>query len=472
MLKLLVKFALIMVICLISACGQDYQAPYLAMPFNYKEAPKGWKFAEPRDTENKGAWWTVFKDPYLDSLEQKINISNQNVAQFVAQYQQALATIEATRASYWPTLSATASGIRSKQSANTNTTNKTSGSSIPINDFLLEPSLSWTPDLFGIIGQAVDADEAAAQASAAALANTQLSIQSMLAQTYFQLRSLDLVQKFLDDTVRAYSKSLKLVQNKYTAGVASRLDITQAETQLQSTITQALDNGILRAQYEHAIAVMIGEPPENFFIARNNTTFINPSIPIGVPSVLLERRPDIAQAERLMAQANAQIGLQIAAYFPVLTLTGADGFSSTKYKNLISHSSNLWSIGAALAETIFDGGARSAKIKGAQANYEQTVAFYKQTVLSALQDVEDNLVALRILDKEVKVQKLAVASATQGLQITMNQYNSGTAAYSDVITAQTTAYAAKQTAAAITSRRMVAAVKLIQALGGGWENSL
>jgi NodT family efflux transporter outer membrane factor (OMF) lipoprotein len=453
--KYILTISILVTLFLMSACniGPDYQKPKMNIAKSFKEAPKGWKIAEPRDSIDKGQWWQVFKEPKLNALMKKVDISNQNIAIAVAQYQQALALVKEASANYWPTVGLTAGSSREEKiisnSANAN--------------------ISWSPDFFGIVARAKEASIAGAQASAAQLADTKLSTQALLAQTYFQLQALDVTQKLLDDAVSDYKKLLKLTTNRYNAGIATRLDIIQSQTQLQSATALALDNQISRAQYEHAIAVLIGQIPSQFSLKFKNPTLIMPKIPLCAPSHLLERRPDIAQAERLIAQANAQIGLAQAAFFPSLTLTGSYGYVNNSLTNLFSTSNQLWSLGAQVAETLIDGGTRSAKIDSALAAYEQSVASYKQTVLNAFQQVEDNLVALRVLESEIIVQNSTIASADLALQITINQYKSGTATYDNVIDSMNTYYTAKQTAASLYSRQMVAAVSLIQALGGSWK---
>jgi NodT family efflux transporter outer membrane factor (OMF) lipoprotein len=422
----------------------------------FKQAPIGWKIATPADKVDKGQWWQIFNDKQLNALEDKVNISNQNIALALARYKQSVAQLTEVSANYWPNVSLAAHGGRSKQGT--------------VKDNVsLNPSVSWTPDVFGVISLAQQVTNAGTEASAAQLANTKLAMQALLAQAYFKLRALDITQKLLDSAVVDYKKLLKLTTSRYHSGISSRLDIVQTQTQLQSAIAQALDNKISRAQCEHSIAVLVGEIPDKFALNINVAKLKMPSIPLKAPSYLLERRPDIAQAERLVAQANTQIGLATAAYFPVITLTGAYGVASDKFSNLFSPANHIWSIGANLVENIFDGGARSAKIDGANAVYEQSVASYKQTVLTAFNEVEDNLVALRILESEVSVQASAVASADLALQITMNKYTAGTIAYPEVIESLATYYTAQKVAAMLYSRRMVAAVALIQALGGGWE---
>jgi NodT family efflux transporter outer membrane factor (OMF) lipoprotein len=463
--KLKLHASCILATLFLSACsiGPDYQKTSIVLNGGYKEAPKGWKIAEPKETPNR-TWWTVFNDPYLNALMCRVNVSNQNIISAIAQYKQALALVDETRANYWPVVVVDASDTRSQTS--NSTVNSRLFAKGPSTTYIVEPSATWSPDIFGVVRRAVEASEAGAEASAAQLAATRLSMQALLAQTYFQLRSADQVQKLLDDNVISYKKSLELTKYRYASGVASRLDIAQADSQLQTVITQALDNGINRAQYEHAIAVLVGSTPENFGVSVQNAKLAMPVIPRQVPSVLLERRPDIAQAERLVAQANANIGVAIAAYFPILTLTGAGGYSSSKYSNVFTQPAQIWSIAAAAAETVFNGGLTAAQVQAARASYDQTVASYKQTVLTALQQVEDNLVSLRILDSEVNVQARAVASAELAEKITINQYKSGVVPYSSVTLAQATSYTAKVTAASIDSRRMVATVGLIQALGG------
>jgi NodT family efflux transporter outer membrane factor (OMF) lipoprotein len=315
----------------------------------------------------------------------------------------------------------------------------------------------------------VEANAAGAQASAAQLALVRLSSQATLAQTYFQLRALDKDQKILDDTVVDYRKALKLTKNRYASGVAGRTDVVQAQSQLDNARALAINNRIGRAQFEHAIAVLLGEPPANLSIPAEPLTAKPPAIPLEVPSALLERRPDVAQSERLAAEANAQIGVAIAAYFPTLTLSGTASEQNRNYAHWFSIPALNWSLGPQLAETIFDGGLRKATTAAARANYEATVATYRQTVLTAFQDVEDNLVSLRVLKQQSVAENSAAASARLALKLIFNQYKSGTAAYSDVITAQTAAYTAEKSAADINGLRMTAAVGLVKALGGGWN---
>ncbi|MBI2791210.1 MAG: efflux transporter outer membrane subunit [Gammaproteobacteria bacterium] len=340
------------------------------------------------------------------------------------------------------------------------------------NNFNVALDATWEPDIWGSVRRAVEASEAGATASAAQLALTKLSMQASLAQFYFELRGLDGDQRVLDNTVLNYQKLLKITKNQYHVGTASKAAVLQVQSQLELAQVQALDNGIFRAQYEHAIAVLIGKPPGCFSLGPHLTSNSPPFIPVDVPSTLLERRPDIAQAERLVAQANAQIGVAIAAYFPTLTLTGVGGYEASLLRDLFTKPARYWSIAAQIADTLLDGGLRSAQVEAARAVYDQTVATYRQTVLSAFQDVEDNLVALRILNEELKKQNQAVETAHHALQLVMNEYKAGTVGLADVLNAQITAFTAEKGANDIEYQRMTFAVGLIKALGGGWHETL
>jgi NodT family efflux transporter outer membrane factor (OMF) lipoprotein len=338
-----------------------------------------------------------------------------------------------------------------------------------ISDYQLTGSASWEPDLWGRIRRTVEASKASAQASAADLESARLSAQATLAEDYFQLRTLDAQIKLFDDTVSAYRKFLELTQNRYASGVASRADVLQAETQLESIQAQLIDTGATRAQTEHAIALLTGQPASTFSIPGMPIAGLPPSVPVGVPSELLERRPDIAAAERRVASANAQIGVAQAAYFPSLTLSADGGFSGSHLSNWLSWPSRFWSVGAALAETVFDGGLRGALTDEARASYDATVADYRQTVLTAFQEVEDQLAALRILEEEARVQDDAVKSSQKLTEITMNQYKAGTASYLNVITAQAAELSNERASLDILGRRMTASASLIKALGGRWN---
>lgn len=479
-------FTYLLIICL-SGCtvGPDYQRPSIKIPHDYKEVPKGWKFANPNDTCDRGKWWLVFNDPYLNTLEERVNISNENIKAAIAQYDQARAIVIQARSAFFPTVTGSGSATREKTATSTASsllsTTSSSGLStgsnssslssvgVPFTNYNVQLDASWAPDIWGSVRRTVEADVAGAQASAAQIAATRLSAQASLAQFYFELRGLDGDQILLDKTVKANEKLLKITINQYNAGTVSRENVLQAQSALEQAQVAAIDNKILRAQYEHAIAVLIGEPPANLSIAATTYALKVPSIPVEVPSTLLERRPDIAQAERLVAQANAEIGVAIAAYFPVLSLTETGGYSSTSLSTLFSKPSQFWSLGAQLADTIFDGGLRSGKVDAACATLRQTVAQYRQTVLTAFQDVEDNLASLRYLDAEISKQNDVVKASKEILSLVINQYNAGTAAQSDILNAELTAFTAEKEANDIAYRQMVSAVNLITALGGNWD---
>jgi NodT family efflux transporter outer membrane factor (OMF) lipoprotein len=453
------------------AVGPDYQRPSASVPATYKEAPEGWKVAQPADQTDRGEWWSIYKDERLDGLEAQLNASNQTIAQYAAAYRQARALVGEARAAFFPTVGASASMTRSGTGAGNRSTSSSSfGQTGSVNNqYSLSLDASWEPDLWGSVRRQVNEQKAGQQGAAADLANARLSAQATLAQTYFQLRSLDAQQKLLDDTVQAYEQSLKLTQNQYAQGIVARSDVIQAQTQLQSAQASAIDNGVARAQYEHAIAVLVGEPASTFSIPPVPLDATPPAVPAQLPSVILERRPDIASAERKAAAANEQIGVEIAAFFPTLTLSAQGGFESSIFSQLLRAPSRFWTLGPSLAATIFDGGLRAARTEAARAAYDQQVATYRQTVLTAFQDVEDNLASLRILEREIVVQEQAVASAQQALAIISNQYKAGTVAYISVLTAQTTAFTSQQKLASIAGQRMVSSVGLVKALGGGWD---
>ncbi|WP_230414288.1 efflux transporter outer membrane subunit [Collimonas silvisoli] len=451
---------------LLSACavGPDYVRPATVAPAAFKEN-KDWKTATPQDQELHGKWWEIYQDPQLNALVEQVNISNQNLAQAEAQFRQAKALVESARSSYFPMVSANVSATRSGGRSSSS-----SSGSVSTTD-ALGLSASWEPDLWGRISRTVEANRASAQASAADLQVARLSAQSSLAQNYLQLRVLDLQQNLLDETVAAYQKSLQLTQNQYAVGVVARSDVIQAQTQLKGAQAKALDNGVSRAQLEHAIALLTGQAASSFSIAPAPLVAVLPEIPIGVPSSLLERRPDVSSAERLAAAANAQIGVAKAAYFPNLTLSASGGFQSSSFANWLTVPNRIWSLGPALAATLFDGGARRAQSDKAIAAYDASVAVYKQAVLTSFQEVEDNLAALRILEQEAAVQDETVKFAHQAADLIMNQYRAGTVNYTSVVTAQTTAFNADLSALSIQDRRFAASVLLIKALGGGWNQT-
>ena len=456
------------------AVGPNYQRPAVAVPDAYKETPAGWKVAEPADGADRGAWWHAYGDARLDALVDQLGEANQTVAQYAAAYRQARALVGEARAAYFPTLGLSATASRAGQQLTRSSSGSTStGSASSVsrvgNTFSTSLDASWEPDLWGKVSRTVSAQEAGQQAAAADLANARLSAQATLAQTYFQLRALDAQQKLLDDTVQAYTQALKLTQNRYAQGVAARSDVLQAQTQLQSAQSAAVDNGVARAQDEHAIAVLVGQPASTFSIPPIPLDAEPPVVPVTLPSALLERRPDIAAAERKAAAANEQIGVAISAYFPSLTLSAQGGFESSVLSQLFTLPSRFWTVGPTLAATLFDGGLRHAQTQAARAAYDQQVAVYRQTVLAAFQDVEDNLASQRILAQEIVLQREAVDSARQALAIVTNEYRAGTVDYVTVLTAQTTAFSAEQKLASLAGQRMVSSVGLVKALGGGWD---
>jgi len=457
-------------VTLLSACtvGPNYVRPQATpeMPATFKEV-EGWKQAQPRDHTLTGAWWELFNDPQLNALEEQVVISNQNVLAAEAQYRQARSLIQSARAAYFPTVTAGASVTNSRQSGNVGP-----GSSSSVTSDTLLIDVAWEADIWGRIRRGVEASTAGAQASAADLAGARLSAQAALAQAYFQLHALDSQRRFLETTVSYYQKTLDLTRNRYASGVVAKSDVLQAETQLKSSQAQAIDVGVQRAQLEHAIALLTGKPASLFSLPVAPLSAVPPAIPFGLPSELLERRPDIAGAERRMAAANAQIGVAEAAWYPSLRLSASGGVESTKLAKLLTWPSRFWSIGPALSETVYDGGLRSAQNEQARAAYDASVAAYRQTVLTGFQEVEDNLLAaLRILEEEARVQEEAVRAARQSVIITDNQYKAGIVSYLNVLIAQTIEATNELTAIGIQGRRMVAGVLLIKALGGGWDTA-
>ena len=455
---------------LFTACtvGPDYVKPSALVPESYKEL-EGWKVAQPRDHLIREAWWKIFNDPRLNDLEEQVDISNQNVAVAEAQFRQARALVWAARAAYFPTATIGLAYTRSSKSTTLNpsaTTRRTT-----LNDFMLLGDVSWEPDLWGRVRRSVEASKASAQASAADLESTRLLIQAELAQNYLQLRTLDAQKQLLDETVIAFQKNLELTKNRYAAGVASKADVLLADTQLKVTQAQAIDVGVQRAQFEHAIALLVGKPASVFSIPFAPLTLAPPSIPVGIPSELLERRPDIAAAERRVAAANAQIGVAVAAYYPTVTLSASGGFESADLSKWLKWPSRFWSVGPGISETVFDGGLRQAQTAAARAAYDGTVASYRQTVLAGFQEVEDNLAALRILEEVSKAQDEAVKAARQSLAVILNQYKAGTVNYLAVIVVQAALLNNERTAVDILGRRVTAATLLIKALGGGWDAS-
>jgi NodT family efflux transporter outer membrane factor (OMF) lipoprotein len=443
------------------AVGPKYVRPTTQIPVAYKESAD-WKKAQPQDEIIRGAWWKIFNDPQLDALENQVNISNQNIAVAQAQYAQAYALVQAAKSSFFPILSANSSYTRSHASSgSSNAKNATSQT-------LLSADVNWELDLWGKIRRTIEANRANAQASEADLEGVRLSAQAQLAQDYFQLCSLDAQKKLLDDTTVIYQKFLDLTKNRYASGVAAESDVIQAQTQLEATQAQSIDIGVQRSQLEHAIALLIGKPASNFSLPILTLPATVPTVPAGLPSEILERRPDIAAAERTVAAANALIGVAESAYFPTLTLSASGSYESSNLARIFSSPNPLWSVGPALAETIFDAGLRQAQTAQARATYDADVASYRQTVLNAFSQVEDNLAALRILEQEAQVQDEAVNDAQKAVTLETNQYKAGTVSALDVINTQVTALTDKKAAVTILGQRMNACVLLIQYLGGGW----
>jgi len=452
--------------------GPSYVRPEVMAPPAYKELEgSGWKVAQPSDAALRGAWWEAFGDPQLNELAAQVSVSNQKLMVAEAQFRQARALVLVARSQYFPTATIGVGYSRSRPSATLATTGGTSrgGSPSASNDFILPIDVSWEADIWGRIRRNVEANRASAQASAGDLEATRLLFQSELAQDYFQLRTLDAQRQLLDAAAAAYLTSLQLTHNRYAGGVASAADVAQAETQLKATQAQAIDVGAQRAQLDHAIAVLIGRPPATFSIAAAPLATGPPAIPVGVPSELLERRPDIAAAERRVAAANAQIGVAVAAFFPTVTLSASAGFQSGSIAKWLIWPSRFWSVGPSITQTVFDGGLRSAQTAQARAVYDGSVATYREAVLGAFQDVEDNLAALRILEEEARVQDEAVKAAERSLALITNQYRAGTVSYLNVVVAQTAALTNQQAAVGIAGRQLTASVLLIKALGGSWS---
>jgi NodT family efflux transporter outer membrane factor (OMF) lipoprotein len=451
----------------LTACtvGPDYVRPAIEAPAAFKEAGE-WKAAQPRDYLARDKWWDIFGDPQLNALEELVDISNQNVRVAEAQFRQAEALVRAAGAGYFPVVSGNLSATRGR-SGLTNQNSFASGRAA--SDYSLSLGASWEADLWGRVRRLVESGKASAQASAADLESARLSAQAALAQDYFLLRIADAQRRLLDDTVAAYQKSMEMTKNRYVVGVADKLDVVQAETQLKATQAQAIDIGVQRAKLEHAIAVLVGKAPSTFAIEPTTPSATLPSIPVGVPSELLERRPDIAGAERRVAAANAQIGVAKSAFFPALTLSAAGGFESGGLAKWLTLPNRFWSVGPALAETLFDGGLRRAQSDQAVAAYDASVATYRQTVLGGFQEVEDNLAALRLLEQEAQVQDEAVKAARQSVILTTNQYKAGTVSYLNVVIVQATALANERTSVDLLGRRLAARVLLIEAIGGGWN---
>jgi NodT family efflux transporter outer membrane factor (OMF) lipoprotein len=463
---LLLAQALLLAGC---AVGPKYKTPTAPTPPAYKEMGD-WKTAQPSDQNLGGNWWEIFHDPQLNDLEQQVNVTNQNLKAAAAQYQQARAVLRYNRADYFPTITANPSAIREKYSDNRPASTAISRG-LTFNDFTVPFNVSYEANAWGRVSRNVEYYREQAQVSAADLAVVNLTMHATLAVDYFAARALDAEEKLLQDTVKQYEQAFQLNEDRYHGGIASEVDVEQARTILETTRAQAVDVGVARAQYEHAVAVLIGEPPADFHLPPLPLTTPPPPIPVGVPSELLERRPDIAAAERQVASANSQVGLAKLAYYPVINLTASGGFDSNAITTLFQGPSAIWSIGASAAVTVFDVGRRRALSDEAKAGYDSTVAAYRQTVLDAFQQVEDDLAALRILEQEAGIQEEAVQAARRSLSLSVTRYEGGVTSYLEVITAQNAALSDEVTAVNILGRRMASAVLLIQAVGGGWDRS-
>lgn len=453
----------------LSGCmvGPDYHRPDVSTPTQFKELP-GWTAAMPADDIAKGDWWKAFNDPLLNELEPQVSVSNQTVAKSYADYQAAMADVQVARSALFPTIGISGSGSKQRTAAGNAGSGvehlrpvSTSGS--------LEGNVSWAPDLWGKVRRTVEENKATAQASQATLANATLSEQTALATAVVDLRVTDANIDLLQKTVDAYKEYLRVVDNQGKAGTIAPSDVITARTQLENAQSKLIALGVSREQYVHAIAVLVGKNPEELDIPHNATLPTLPQVPTGVPSTLLQRRPDIAVAERQMASANAAIGVAIAAYYPSISLSGADGFSQSPLAGLLHVANHVWSLGADVSETIFDAGARHGQVAAARATYESTVANYRGTVLAAFQNVEDDLSGVRILAQQAQVLDAAVKDATRGSEIAFNEYQAGTVDYTTAATAQATQLSTEQDALSVQQQRLLDAVSLIGDLGGGWS---
>jgi NodT family efflux transporter outer membrane factor (OMF) lipoprotein len=469
--------------------GPKYVRPGVQAPPAYKEVagdvPAGtdtWKPAQPSDAAGRGQWWTIFNDSTLNTLEDQLNTGNQSIAAAMSSFMAARALTRRARSQLFPIVTTNPSIVATHQpfsagpassgsqgSATSSSTSFTASGTI--GEYVLPFDASWAPDLWGRLNNTVRANAYAAQASAADLANLRLTLQAELAVDYYELRSQDALKRLFDETVAAYRDSLDITRVRLQAGIASDEAVAQAETQLEATEAQDTNLEVARAQFEHAIAVLLGQPASTFSLPPETTGVTPPAIPVGLPAQLLERRPDVAGAERRMAQANAQIGIATAAFFPNVTLTAGAGFESTSFLDWLTWPSRFWSVGPALALTLFDAGLRRATVEQYQASFNQAVASYRGTVLTAFQQVEDNLAALRILAREILQQDTAVESAARNLRIATARYRAGIDPYLNVITAQTTLLSNQQTAVTLRRQQMTASVQLVEALGGSWNVS-
>ncbi|KMN09702.1 efflux transporter outer membrane subunit [Pseudomonas sp. FSL R10-1350] len=458
---------------LLSACavGPDYQRPELAVPQQFN-AVDGWTQANPSDALERGAWWELYADPQLNALVAKLNSNNQSVAQAEAQFRQAQALVRNARGAFLPSADLSVGKTRSSQGTGSSNSSLTSSSSGIRDTLNAQVGVSWEADVWGKLRRGLEANEASAEASYADLAAMRLSQQSELVQNYLQLRVIDQQKRLLEATVEAYERSLKMSENQYRAGISGKDAVAQAQTQLRNTQASLIDLIWQRAQFENAIAVLTGQPPTGFKLAEINDIPKLPAIPVSVPSQLLERRPDIASAERSIIAANANIGVAKAAYYPDFSLSLSGGYSSSQYQDWISAPNRFWSVGPKISLPLFDGGQRSAEVDRNEAVYDQTVAKYRQTVLDGFREVENYRIQLKVLGDETVVQEQALESARESLRLTTNQYKAGLIAYLDVVNVQTTALSTERSVLNLLQSRLIASVQLIAALGGGWDGKM
>jgi NodT family efflux transporter outer membrane factor (OMF) lipoprotein len=456
----------ILVLAVACAVGPNYRRPSAPVPTVYKEF-KGWKVAAPNDTIKRGAWWSIYRDPVLDALERQIDISNQTLKQDEAAFREARAQVREQQSGFFPSLTVAPQIQRQKSAGGV----FTSGGGVAITSYSLEGTATWEPDVWGKIRRSVESSLANAQATAAQLAAAKLSAQALLATSYFELRYADSLKTLLDGTVKAYQRSLDITKNQYAAGTAARSDVINAEAQLLAAQAAAINVGVQRAQAEHAIALLVGKTPAEVSVPPAYLPERVPIVPTNIPSTLLERRPDIAEAERQMQQENALIGVQVAAYYPTIDLSAISGYAENPATALFSASDQVWSLAASASQALLSGGQRSAAVAAARAAYDQSVANYRETVLAAFQNVEDELAGLRILGRQTGVDQAAVQAAGRAVEITLNEYQAGTVAYTTVVTAQVTLLADQETALLVQENRLIASVALVQALGGGWDTS-
>ncbi len=450
--------------------GPKYVKPTAEVPADFKETPSNFKVAQPSDAITKGKWWEVYGDTQLNSLEDQINVSNQTLKSADAQFREARAAVRISRGALYPTVGVNPSAGHTEQSENAPLYNKQTEVR-SYNNFSLPFDFSYELDLWGRVRKTIEASRSEAQASAGDLANVSLSLHAELAMDYFQLRGLDAEKQLLDSTVVSYQKAVDLTNSRFKAGIASAVDLAQAQTTLETTRAQAVDVEVDRSAFEHAIAVLVGKPASTFHIDPLPLDLLPPAMPPGVPSDLLERRPDISAAERRVQEANANVGVARTAYYPLVTLGGVGGFQSSAFTTLIQGPSGLWSLGGQAAQTIFDGGVRRGTNEQARAAYDKSVSDYRGTILTAFQEVEDNLSALRILEDEANKEDAAVAAAEHSVDLSVTRYKGGVTNYLEVTTAESQSLTDQVTAVTIRTRRMTASVNLIKALGGGWSIS-